>query len=303
MRLTDAEIREILIREKKRKKLRQKRKRRRTVLFILLILVILLIVILKPAVLISEKNEKQAEKDRREASYTGPPRGTVFIDPGHGGMDSGSGGNEGRWEKDDTLKMSLEIKSYLETMGFTVAMSRTDDEEVDRTLRGEMAVKSGAQLFVSVHRNKADGEGHGVEAFIPKRNDKGSQLLANNIMHFLVRQGFAKRTVRAGTLVSSNDDYEENAAATMPAVLIEVGFLSSDEDNALFDNNLSGNAKAIARAIDITFMELYEPDKAAEYAEQLKLAEKTADEVLERTLYALSALVQNRSPETDFYDQ
>ena len=122
-------------------------------------------------------------------------------------------------------------------------------------------------------------------------------------MHFLVRQGFTKRTVRAGTLVSSNDDYEENAAATMPATLIEVGFLSSDEDNALFDKNLSGNAKAIARAIDITFMELYEPDKAAEYAEQQKFAEKTADDVLERTLFALSALVQNRSPETDFYDQ
>ena len=107
MRLTDAEIRAILIREKKRKMMRLKRKRRRTLLFILLMLAVLLIVILKPAVRISEKNARQAEKAQRESSYTGPARGTVFLDPGHGGMDSGSGGGDGRWEKDDTLKLAL----------------------------------------------------------------------------------------------------------------------------------------------------------------------------------------------------
>ena len=303
MRLTDAEIRAILIREKKRKMMRLRRKRRRTLLFILLMLAVLLIVILKPAVRISEKNARQAEKAQRESSYTGPARGTVFLDPGHGGMDSGSGGGDGRWEKDDTLKLALEVKSYLESLGFTVAMSRTDDEEVDRTLRGEMANKAGAQLFVSIHRNKADGDGNGVEAFIPKRNDKGSQLLAENIMYELSKQGFERRTVRAGTLLSTNDDYEENAAAKMPAALIEVGFLSNDQDNALFDDNLSRNAKAIARAMDVTFMSLYEPEKAKEYAEQLKFAKKTTNNILRNTFDALSGLVNNRSPETDFYDQ
>ena len=57
-------------------------------------------------------------------------------------------------------------------------------------------------------------------------------------MHFLGRAGFAERTIRAGTLSDPNDDYEENAATEMPSVLIEVGFLSSEEDNYRFDNNL-----------------------------------------------------------------
>ena len=302
MQLTDAEIKAILQREKKRRLMKQRRKRRRALFFLFLAIVVLLIAVLKPAVRISERNEKKAKKIEREASYTGPPRGTIFVDPGHGGMDSGSIGDEGRYEKEDTLKLSLEIMNNLEAMGFTVAMSRTEDEEVDRALRGELANQSGAQLFISVHRNKADGEGHGVEAFIPKRNDEGSRLLATNIMHALAGQGFAERTVRAGTLQNKDTDYEENAVVSMPAVLIEVGFISSLEDNALFDDNLSGNAKAIARAADETFMTLYEPEKAAEYAEKKAAAQKLSNEILRATFDAMSALINNRSPENEFYE-
>jgi hypothetical protein len=62
----------------------------------------------------------------------------------------------------------------------------------------------------------------------------------------------------------------------MPSVLIEVGFLSSAEDNALFDDNLKPNAKAMSNAIELTFMSLYEPDKAAAYAKQIEAAENTS---------------------------
>ena len=88
----------------------------------------------------------------------------------------------------------------------------------------------------------------------------------------------------------------------MPAVLIEVGFISSLEDNALFDDNLSGNAKAIARAADETFMTLYEPEKAAEYAEKKAAAQKLSNEILRATFDAMSALINNRSPENEFYE-
>lgn len=300
MQLTDAEIREILIRQKQRKKLQQKRKRRRALFFLLLMLIILAIVILKPAVLISEKNEKQARKTEREASYTGPPRGTIFIDPGHGGMDSGTGDEFGRYEKEDNLKLALQIKSNLEAMGFTVGMSRTEDKQVDRTLRGQMANDAGAQLFISLHRNQADTDGAGVEAFIPKRNDEGSRLLANNILNALAKQGFEKRSVKSGTLNDPNDDYEELAAATMPAALVEVGFVSNDMDNALFDDNLSNNAKAMAGAIDQTFMTLYEPEKAAQAAEEQAYRDKLTKDILYQTMKAISGLIPAHSKETEF---
>ena len=116
MQLTDAEIREILARQKQRKKQKLRRKRRRTIFFILLILIIILIVILKPAVRISEMLDKQNKKAAREASYTGPPRGTIFLDPGHGGSDPGSDDGFNRYEKDDTLRLALEIRNYLEAL-------------------------------------------------------------------------------------------------------------------------------------------------------------------------------------------
>ena len=244
--------------------------------------------------------EKKSEKAAREASYTGPPRGTVFIDPGHGGMDSGTGDEFGRYEKEDTLKLALQLKNNLEAMGFTVGMSRTEDKQVDRTLRGQMANDAGAQLFISIHRNQADTDGMGVEAFIPKRNDENSRLLANNILNALASQGFEKRSVKAGTLNDPNDDYEELAAATMPAVLVEVGFVSSDMDNALFDDNLSNNAKAMSNAIDQTFMTLYEPEKAAKAAEEQAYRDKLTKDILYQTMKAISGLIPAHSKETEF---
>ncbi len=300
MQLTDAEIKEILARQKLRKRMQQKRKRRRMIFFILLIIIVALIVILKPAVRISERLEERNRKAAREASYTGPPRGTIFIDPGHGGMDSGSVGEEKRYEKDDTLRLSTEIRSYLESYGFTVVMSRTEDKEIDRDVRGKMANDAGAKLFISIHRNKAESDGQGVEAYIPKRNDEGSRLLADNLLNALEKEGFVKRKVTAGTLNDPDSDYEENAAATMPAVLLEVGFISSDTDNALFDDNLGRNARAISKAIDKTFMTLYEPEKAAEAAEEEARMKKLTDEILYTTLEGMSGLVPTHSKETEF---
>lgn len=244
MQLTDAEIRQILIQQKKKKKQRQKMRRRITLLAVLILMIVLAVII------VYQKNIIENE----------PPRGIVFIDPGHGGPDPGAN-NGKRLEKDDTLALSLALKDCLEDLRFDVRMSRTSDEDVDRSRRGEMANECGAQLMISVHRNQVDGDGSGVEGFIPKENSAESRLLGENIMNALAEQGFVKRSIRAGTLKDPDDDYAENAAAAMPAVLIEVGFISSDGDNALFDDNMDGNAHAIANAISDTFHTLYEPDE------------------------------------------
>jgi N-acetylmuramoyl-L-alanine amidase len=113
--------------------------------------------------------------------------------------------------------------------------------------------------MVSIHRNKAQGKGNGVEVFIPLGDSKETRLLADNLMQALVSQGFEERSVRSGTLMSTEEDYEELAAAAMPCCLVEVGFISDDKDNELFDSKLKGNAKAMAKAISATFAELYEP--------------------------------------------
>lgn len=288
MQLSDAEIREILIRRKKAKLRRLKRRRRRAIL--VLILIIALIVGL--VVFFTHRDGKSMSGQGSTAeAVPADVRGIIFIDPGHGGDDPGSDDDKDRYEKDDTLKLSLAVRDYLQQEGFKVEMSRSEDETVDRAKRGEMANQAGAQLFVSIHRNKAATDGHGVEGFIPKKNDDQSRMLGENIMHALGRAGFEERTIRAGTLNDPDEDYEEIAITTMPSVLIEVGFLSSDIDNSLFDNNLKNNAKAISNAIELTYMTQYEPEKAAEYARLIEQSETISRQATESMAQAIDNTV------------
>lgn len=241
MQLTDAEIREILIREKKRKLIRKRKNKR-----ILMLLSFILILVLAVGIFVN-----------KDAVVTA--RGAIFIDAGHGGVDGGSTIGD-RHEKDDTLKLALEVRDNLEDMGFKVYMSRTKDKDVDRADRGKMANKKNAHLFISIHRNQAD-EGEGVEVYIPSKNDKESRLLGKSVLAALVEQGFTERSLRAGTLISDQEDYLENSVPKMPSCLVEVGFLQNKKDNRLFDENLEANAKALAEAIENTFIKLYEADQ------------------------------------------
>lgn len=244
MQLTDAEIREILIREKKRK-LRRKRKFKKVVFFLCIVFVLVLAVGI------------YINRDARVSA-----RGVIFVDAGHGGVDGGSTVGK-RLEKNDTLKLAKAVRDDLEKMGFKVYMSRDKDKDVDRADRGKMANKKKAQLFISIHRNKAD-EGSGVEVYIPAKNDKSSRLLGKNVFEALIGQGFAERSIRNGTLVSDKEDYLENSVPNMPSCLVEVGFLQNKQDNQLFDDNLENNAKAVAEAIEATFTELFEADQGYE---------------------------------------
>lgn len=283
MQLTDAEIREIL-RRRKIEKIRRQKRRRRIMLLALVIIIAVVLILVK--VLGHSGSGKSGSKDAGAAPVIGDGS-VIFLDPGHGGMDSGSDDDNDRYEKDDTLRLSLAVRDHLQAAGFKVEMSRTEDEMVDRTERGEMANKCEAMFFVSIHRNKAATNGKGIEGFIPKKNDAQSRLLGENIIKYLGRVGFEQRTIRAGTLTSADEDYEELAAASMPAVLIEVGFLSSSYDNDLFDSNLNGNARAIADAISCTYLQINDPDKAIEFDTRIDNIYKSAEQIEENTAKVL----------------
>ena len=297
MQLTDAEIREIL-RRRKIEKIRRQKRRRRITLIVIAIIIVAAIVLIK--VLSGAHAGKNGSQDgKNSAVEPGSERGIIFIDPGHGGDDPGSDDDKDRYEKNDTLKLSLAIRDQLQSLGYKVEMSRTDDATVERAERGKMANKCGAQLFVSIHRNKASTDGRGIEGFIPKKNEAQSRLLGENIIHFLGKAGFTERTIRAGTLNDPNDDYEEMAVTKMPSALMEIGFLSNATDNALFDDNLDKNARAIAAAIDYTFTILYDPDNADAYTAKLDTIDKTANTVQKNTQKAVedTAAATHREPE------
>ena len=240
MYLSDDEIIELIIKKKRKKKRRQRVIRR--VSFLLICFIVF-------AFGIGTFINKQINK---------PPRGIIFIDPAHGGVDAGSFVGK-RYEKDDTLTFALAVRDELINLNFKVYMSRESDKDVDVNERGKMANNKNADLFVSIHRNKAE-EGSGVEIYIPSTNEEASRLLANNIYNAMKSCGFDGRDVRRGSLLSEKEDYAENSTSNMPSCLVELGFLQNKNDNKLFDENLKENAEAFATAISDTFAKLYEPE-------------------------------------------
>src|SRR5690625_1015691 len=88
----------------------------------------------------------------------------IYIDPGHGGSDSGSSGND-LLEKDITLKIALSVRDELNNYeDVSVKLSRTTDKTVSLSERTNEANQWGADYFLSIHLNA--GKGTGFESYI-----------------------------------------------------------------------------------------------------------------------------------------
>ena len=91
---------------------------------------------------------------------------TVVIDPGHGGDDPGASGRRGLLEKDLTLAVAVDLRDRLRDRGFQVVMTRERDRAGTREERTAMAEGAGADIFVSLHANAAEGsKAHGLETY------------------------------------------------------------------------------------------------------------------------------------------
>ena len=181
----------------------------------------------------------------------------VFLDAGHGGEDGGcTDSSETRLEKDDNLRITLAVKKELERMGVTVVTSRDDDTFVSLDDRCLMANESKADLFVSLHRNSAE-VGQGVEIWVSNKQIYEDTLLGTNIMDALDKVGLTKnRGVQFGYIGKPTYNYQVNYGTDMPSCLVELGFITDDEDNEMFDKNFDAFAHAIAEAIYKTCEEL-----------------------------------------------
>jgi len=90
----------------------------------------------------------------------------VVLDAGHGGHDPGNLGN-GYMEKNIALNIVLKVGELLKkTPGIKVIYTRDDDSFVDLFVRGEIANKAGADLFVSVHCDSHTSNAHGAGTFV-----------------------------------------------------------------------------------------------------------------------------------------
>ena len=167
----------------------------------------------------------------------------VMLDAGHGGEDNGATYN-GRLEKDDNLRLALAVGDILKKNGIDVLYTRTTDIYQTPFEKARIANESGADFFVSFHRNSSPRANQYEGAQVLVYKDEGiAAELAENILGALGEVGFRELGVeeRPGLVVLRR--------TRMPAVLIETGFINSDSDNKLFDEKFNEIAQGIADAI------------------------------------------------------
>lgn len=171
----------------------------------------------------------------------------VVIDPGHGGDDLGAT-FEGRNEKDDNLRLAHKVKDILEEQGIEVALTRNKDYFVSLEDRCRFANRCRAEIYVSLHRNSAPNA-EGVEIWISSKNPPADRALAQDIISGLENAGISvNRGVKTG-YARGDGDYYVNKHTKMTSCLVETGFINSEADNTLFDENFDAYANEIAQAI------------------------------------------------------
>ncbi len=170
----------------------------------------------------------------------------IVLDAGHGGANPGAT-YQGRQEKDDALALTLAVGRILEDRGVDVYYTRTTDVYESPAQKAEEGNQTGADYFVSIHRNSSPypNQYSGVESLVYNRYGEAARM-ANNINQQLETVGFLNQGVNERTnLVVLN-------RTQMPAVLVEAGFINTDADNQLFDERFDDMARAIAEGILIT---------------------------------------------------
>ena len=170
----------------------------------------------------------------------------IVLDAGHGGANPGAV-YQGRQEKDDVLALTLAVGRILENRGVDVYYTRTTDIYESPTQKAMEGNQTGADYFISIHRNSSPypNQYSGVESLVYNRYGAAAHM-ADNINQQLEAVGFLNQGVNQRTdLVVLN-------RTQMPAVLVEVGFINTDADNQLFDERFDDIAQAIADGILIT---------------------------------------------------
>lgn len=174
----------------------------------------------------------------------------VCLDAGHGGDDVGAVSTDGkRYEKDDNLALTLKVRDELELLGVKTVLTREEDKTVSLRDRCRIANKKRCDLFVAIHRNSSDS-GTGIEAWISKKEKEDERSTAKKLTKQISKlTGLEDRGVKDGYRDLTANNYYINANTNMPSILLEVGFISSDEDNRAFDENIDKMAIEIAKVI------------------------------------------------------
>ena len=211
----------------------------------------------------------------------------IVIDPGHGGSDPGAIGVKGTFEKTITTTAASELAARLRKSGrYTVILTRTRDSYVDHDDRLRIARAGQADLFISIHADSAGNKSaRGASVYTLADRAKGRSKRIVNNQNWILDVDLSEQTDPVGDILvdlaqrktESQSDafagillaelkgktelvgnshrragYYVLLAPDVPAVLLELGFLSNAKDEALL-KTLAHRTKilsAVERAID-----------------------------------------------------
>ncbi len=183
----------------------------------------------------------------------------VMVDAGHGGYDPGAIAVQDIYEKEISLQIAKKVRDFLNPSGVTTLLTREDDvdyvpegvkgkkakKQIDLNYRIAKATEAKADIFVSIHVNSTvTGKNSGAETFY-YLNSEESKMLAVNIQQELIKiSGMNRRIAKPG-------DFYIIKNTSMPAVIVEVGYLSNyNERKKLLQSWYQEQvARAIAKGI------------------------------------------------------
>lgn len=163
------------------------------------------------------------------------PTVDIVLDSGHGASDPGAIGAKGTIEKDINLAITLKIRDKLVAEGYSVGLTRETDTSLAPTKKKDMhwrrdfALASRPQVFVSIHQNT-----------FPDRAERGAQIWYS-MNHPESANFAANMQEKLGEVNSQNRRLPKRADnnifllrhLTMPAILIECGFISNADEEWL----------------------------------------------------------------------
>ncbi|MDW7651095.1 MAG: N-acetylmuramoyl-L-alanine amidase [Bacillota bacterium] len=180
----------------------------------------------------------------RPASVLGLPLSgrTFVIDPGHGGYDPGVT-KDGLDEKDVTLAISLMLRDYLQSAGAHVVLTRETDRDflimptagpkkkLDMKNRLTLIREAEPDMFLSIHANAMNSSRwRGAQVFY-RSDSEDSRMLAELVQQELIRVlTNTDRQIKTGDYLLLNE-------LEVPAIIVEVGFLSNWEEKRLLSED------------------------------------------------------------------
>lgn len=195
------------------------------------VLIIVLLVMIIACQSLSKELQEHIAQNREASAAVSNDRGTVVLDPGHGGIDAGKIGINNAEEKEINLNIALKIKKLLEDNKISVIMTRTADERLADTHKGDLEERvrimneEQPSIVVSIHQNSYQSpEVKGPQVFYYTNSVEGRK--AAKILQSALNEINTSHSREA----KENASYYILKRAEVPVVIAECGFLSNAEE-------------------------------------------------------------------------